>query len=81
MSGPDDTSDLTPMECLLNAQELLEGAKHQDFERVIIFGLKKGKIVVRQSSGCDRLATMGALFAATMEVWGQIQNHDGDTED
>lgn len=79
--GDNDTSDLTPMECLLNAQELLENAKHQDFERVILFGLKKGKIVIRQSSGCGRLETMGALFASMMEVWGQIENHDGDTED
>lgn len=79
--GPTARDNMTPMECLLEAQELLETAKNQDFERVFIFGLKGNDIVVRQSSGVSRLATMGALFAALMETWGQITNHDGDIDE
>jgi len=80
---PDATAreNMTAMECVIEGQALLEGAKGQDFERVFIFGLKGEDIVIRQSSGLSRLATMGALFAALMETWGQITNRDGDEED
>ena len=81
MTDPTAKTDMTAMECVLEAQALLEHAKAQDFERVFIFGIKGNDIVIRQSAGLSRLATMGALFAALMETWGQITNRDGDFEE
>ena len=72
---------LTRMECLLEAQQILEETKKADFERIIIFGLKDDKIHSVGSSGVGRLETMGAMFAALMELWGRTACFQDDTEE
>jgi hypothetical protein len=52
-----------------DACEVLEWAKAQEFETVIVFGFKDGDIHTRTSACEDCLRIRGALDAAKEEFW------------
>ena len=56
-------------------KEVLEKAIAQNFEFVMLFGLKNGEYRIMSTSMNDRLKTIGFLEAAKVEVW------QGDTND
>lgn len=58
-----------PERCKLDAIEMLNWAKEQGFESVIIFGFKNDAISHRSSKVESRLTVMGALTAAQQELW------------
>jgi hypothetical protein len=57
------------MEFVLNAEKVLMEAAREDFEAVIVFGLKDGIIHARVSAVDGRLEVLGALEAAKMALW------------
>ena len=56
-------------------REVLEKAIAQNFEFVMLFGIKDGQYRIMSTSMNDRLKTIGFLEAAKTEVW------QGDTND
>ncbi len=52
-----------------DANEVLEEAKSQGFESVIVFGLKGDDIHYRHSRFTSRLKMLGALEAAKQAIW------------
>ena len=56
-------------------KEVLEKAIAENFEFVMLFGLKNGQYRIMSTSMNDRLKTIGFLEAAKVEVW------QGDTND
>ena len=50
-------------------KEVLEKAIAQNFEFVMLFGLKNGEYRIMSTSMNDRLKTIGFLEAAKVEVW------------
>ena len=56
-------------------RDVLEKAIAQNFEFVMLFGLKNGEYRIMSTSMNDRLKTIGFLEAAKVEVW------QGDTND
>ena len=50
-------------------REVLEKAIAQNFEFVILFGIKDGQYRIMSTSMNDRLKTIGFLEAAKVEVW------------
>jgi hypothetical protein len=64
-----DPENSVPMEFVLSANDVLEGAIKEDFETVIVFGWKGGVLYSRMSAGKNRLEIMGALEAAKIDWW------------
>ena len=52
-----------------DAKEVLEDAIKEDFETIIIFGFRDGKVFTRKSRSKNALELLGALRAAECEVW------------
>ena len=50
-------------------KEVLEKAIAQNFEFVMLFGMKDGQYRIMSTSMNDRLKTIGFLEAAKVEVW------------
>ena len=50
-------------------KEVLEKAIAQNFEFVMLFGIKNGEYRIMSTSMNDRLKTIGFLEAAKVEVW------------
>ena len=50
-------------------REVLEKAIAQNFEFVMLFGIKDGQYRIMSTSMNDRLKTIGFLEAAKVEVW------------
>ena len=50
-------------------KEVLEKAIAQEFEFVMLFGMKDGQYRIMSTSMNDRLKTIGFLEAAKVEVW------------
>ena len=50
-------------------RDVLEKAIAQNFEFVMLFGLKNGEYRIMSTSMNDRLKTIGFLEAAKVEVW------------
>ena len=50
-------------------KEVLEKAIAQNFEFVMLFGIKDGQYRIMSTSMNDRLKTIGFLEAAKSEVW------------
>jgi hypothetical protein len=53
-----------------DAQDVLEAAKKEGFETVVILGLRDGEIHITSSGLVSRLQILGACEAAKMHVWG-----------
>lgn len=54
---------------LEDARSLLGKAMEMEFESVILFGFKQGRIYVQSSAHPDILKLIGALEAAKLELW------------
>ena len=50
-------------------KDVLEKAIAEEFEFVMLFGLKNGQYRIMSTSMNDRLKTIGFLEAAKVEVW------------
>jgi hypothetical protein len=56
-------------------KEVLEKAVAEEFESIMLFGIKEGRYRIMSTSMKDRLRVIGFLEAAKSEVW------IGDTND
>ena len=72
---------LTPMENILEVDRVLEEARKQDFESVVVFGFKEGRAYPCKCSTTSRFELMGILFAALMETYGATVADDEDEDD
>ena len=52
-----------------DAKEVLEDMLKSDFETVIVFGFKNGKIFTRHSAAINTLEVIGALTVAREYFW------------
>lgn len=56
-------------------KSILEKALAENFESVILIGIKNNDYRIMGSGNNDRLKVIGFLEAAKMETWGVV-NHD-----
>ena len=52
-----------------DAADLLDEAKVNEFETVIVFGFKEGAVTITASAVHHNLELMGALEAAKQQIW------------
>ncbi len=52
-----------------DSNEILQEAIEENFDSVIIFGLKDNTISVKSSACLNKLVYMGALEAAKQQIW------------
>ena len=50
-------------------KEMLEKAIAENFESIMLFGIKEGRYRIMSTSMYDRLKMIGFLEAAKVEVW------------
>ena len=60
--------DLSHLNDVLSAQEILDEAAREGYEEVVVVGLKAGRCFLAKSSGQSCALTVGLLFTAAQRI-------------
>ena len=60
--------DLSRLDRVLSAQEILDDAAASGYEEVVIMGLKDGVFYVAKSASASTVVVVGALFQAATRI-------------